>query len=127
MDCTSLNHNHPSRSFSSTILRGCIQCRYLKVNSFICYPLYKVVAQTSFSIAAHTAHLNIVLSLDICCKLLNSIGEFQFDGQGIHKVHPGKIVEEVQYPVMVVVCRGDLDQVQMYIHQQLCSTICWMM
>ena len=37
MDCTSLNHNHPSRLFSSTILHGCIWCRCLKVNSFICY------------------------------------------------------------------------------------------
>ena len=71
-------------------------------------------------------YLNIVLSFDICCKLLNSIGEFQFGGQGIHEVHPGKIIKEVQHPVMVVVHRGDLDQVQMYIHQQLCSAICWM-
>ena len=73
------------------------------------------------------AHFNIVLSFDICCKLLNSIGKFQFGGQSIYEVHPGKIIKEVQYPVMVVVCRGDLDQVQMYIHQQLHSTICWMM
>ena len=73
------------------------------------------------------AYLNIVLSLDICHKLLNSIGEFQFGGQGIHKVHPGKFVKEVQYPAVVVVYRGNLDQIQMYIHQQLCSVICWMM
>ena len=80
MDCMSLNHDHPSRLYSSTILHGRIRCRCLKVNSFICYPSYKFVAQTSFSIAAHTVYLNIVLSFDICHKLLNSIGEFRFGG-----------------------------------------------
>ena len=117
MDCISLNYDHPSRSFSSIILCEYIWCRYLKVNSFICYPSYEIVTQTLFSIAMHTAYLNIVLSFDICCKLLNSIGKFQFSGQDIHEVYPGKIVKEVQYSVIVVVYRDDLDQVQMYIYQ----------